>query len=367
MVAGPAAAAWLADYGAEVIKLEPPDGDGGRKLASASASGLDPSPIFGVYNTGKRGSRVDLKSAEGISTVRRLVEDIDVLVESSTPGAMDRLGLGPDELLAINPRLVYASVSGFGWTEVARGRRGVDQIVQAESGMMVLTGYADGPPTKVGFTVVDAACGHALCHGILAQLFQRERTGRGGWVRISLYDVAVNLQAGPIAEYVATGEQPGRLGNSAGHTSPADLFHCSDGDIIVAAYLQAHWLRLVDVLGDPALAMDERFLTPERRVNHRNEVNAALASHFSRDTCASWVDRLNDACILVALAKDYATVLTDATKISPGLVEQRDGRALIHNPVDMVGTPRTLTEAYVEVEVDQLCADRPKIDNHGSS
>jgi crotonobetainyl-CoA:carnitine CoA-transferase CaiB-like acyl-CoA transferase len=357
-IAGPNCTQALAVHGAEVVKVEPPQGDGGRMLSSIQAAHLDPPPMFGVYNRGKRGFRIDLKTSEGLAIVRSLVADADVLVESSTPGAMQRLGLASEQLLEEFPRLVYASVSGFGWSSAANRLRGVDLIVQAESGMMMVTGAVDGPPTKVGFTVVDAACGHALCHGILAALFQRERTGRGRWIRTSLYDMAINLQAAPVSEFGATGVQPQRFGNSAPHTSPADLFDCRDGQIIVAAYLQPHWRALLDIFENQALGDDPRFATPQKRGEHRAEVYGALAHYFCQETVVTWLERLRSRGILVAQVKGYEEVLADVETLSPGLVDVVGDHSTVRNPIEFVGLGQPASTPYKTVEPDQLAFGR---------
>ena len=272
MVAGPSAGLLLADYGADVIKVEPPHGDGSRQLRSIAAAGLPDSPVFVGYNRDKRLIRLDLRTEEGRARVLELADEADVVIEAARPGVMERLRLSADELLARNPRLVYASVSGFGRGPIGSRKGGVDIVVQAESGIISTTGYPDRPGTKIGFTAVDAACGHALCHGILAALFRRERTGRGDVVRLSLYDVALHLQTGPLTEYLMTGVQTPRAGNSAPLSAPADLLRCANGEIIVSAYLDPHWRAFTAAIGAPELADDPRFGDGADRARHRAEL-----------------------------------------------------------------------------------------------
>lgn len=333
MVAGPAAALWLADYGAEVVKVEPPDGDGGRALRSAAAVGIEPAPLFAAYNRDKTAIRLDLRDDEDRQRAWQLLAEADVVVESALPGAMDRLGFGADEVRRRYPRVVYASVSGFGFGPVGRGRRGVDLIVQAESGMMSLTGHPGGPPTKVGFTIVDAACGHALCHGIVAALFRRERTGRGGVVRISLLDVALNLQNGPIGEFLQTGVQPPLAGNSAPHTAPADVFETADGHVVMAAYLDPHWQRLLDVLDDDALRNDPRFADPPGRVAAREPLTQALRAHFRNRTTQDWLAVLSAAGLLCASVNDLDTVTSHPLAHESGVVINSGGVHGVRSPV----------------------------------
>jgi crotonobetainyl-CoA:carnitine CoA-transferase CaiB-like acyl-CoA transferase len=329
MVAGPAASLLLADYGADVIKVEPPQGDGGRSLRSPAAAGIEPAPLFAAYNRDKVGTTLDLRDPDGRERVWSLLADADVVLESSLPGAMERLGLGADAVRERYPRIVYGSVAGFGFGATARRRRGVDLIVQAASGMMSLTGYPDGPPTKVGFTIVDAACGHALCHAVLAALFRRERTGRGATVRINLFDVAVHLANGPVSEYLHTGVQLPRTGNSAPHTAPADVFPTADGDVVMAAYLDPHWRALLDVLDDAELGADTRFATPSLRVQNRVALNAALAAHFRERTTAHWLDVLGRAGVLCAAVNDLRSVVDDpVTDENQTLIRQDDVRSV---------------------------------------
>jgi crotonobetainyl-CoA:carnitine CoA-transferase CaiB-like acyl-CoA transferase len=235
---------------------------------------------------------------------------------------MERLGLGADELLARNPRLVYASVSGFGRGPIGRRKGGVDIVVQAESGIISATGYPDRPGTKIGFTAVDAASGHALCHGILAALFRRERTGRGDVVRLSLYDAALHLQTGPLTEYLTTGVQSPRAGNSAPLTAPADLLRCADGDIIVSAYLDPHWRAFAAAIGAPELVDDPRFGDGVDRARHRGELVELIEKRLAGGTVAEWVSRLAEAGVLVAEVKDYAAVVADPLAAESGLLRR---------------------------------------------
>jgi len=333
MIAGPSAALLLADYGADVLKLEPPTGDTCRKLRSAAAVSLAESPVFVGYNRGKRIAQLDIRAEAGREHVLRLVEEADVFIESGRPGVMERLGLGADTLLACNPRLVYASVSGFGRGHIGAKLGGVDMIVQAESGMMSSTGYPGQPATKVGFTVVDAACGHALCHGILASLLRRERTGRGEVVRVSLYDVALHLQTGPIVEYLMTGVQSERSGNSAPLSAPADSFRCSDGEVVISAYIDAHWKKFVDLIDAPELLEDPRFLTGPLKVINRVQLTAAIETKLAARSATEWATLLKANGLLAGLVKDYAAVTTDKLTREVGAIESIGKDYGIRSPI----------------------------------
>jgi len=348
MVAGPSTGLLLADYGAEVIKVEPPQGDGARQLRSLAAAQLPHSPVFVGYNRDKRLLRLDLRGDAGRARVLELVDEADVFLESSRPGVMERLGLGADALLARNPRLVYASVSGFGTGPIGQRKGGVDIIVQAESGVMSTTGYPDGDPTKVGFTVVDAACGHALCHGILAALFRRERTGRGEVVRVSLYDVALHLQTGPLTEYLMTGQQSPRSGNSAPLTAPADLLRCREGNIIVSAYLDHHWTTFAHIIGAPELLTDPRFGSGVERAAHRAELVDIIEKHLATHDVHTWVSRLEDAGILVAEVKDYAGVVADPLAAETRLLRAVGDGYGVASPIRLEHTPDRALRPRIE-------------------
>lgn len=338
MIAAPSAGLLLADYGADVIKVEPPQGDSCRQLKSPQALHLPVAPVFNGYNRNKRLIREDLQQADARERVLRLADVADVLIESSRPGAMERLGLGPDVLLARNPRLVYASISGFGIGPVGGKLGGVDIVVQAESGIMSTTGYADGPPTKVGFTIIDAAAGHALTHGILAALLRRARTGRGDVVRLSLYEMALQLQTGPLCEFMATGVQPPRPGNSAPLSAPAEAFRCRDGHIIVSAYLEPHWRAFAGAIGAPGLLHDERFATGATRVANRAALIEAIESRLATRDGAEWAPLLRTAGIVCGLVKDYAAVQADAVTAECGALAATPDGPAVRSPVHLERT-----------------------------
>jgi crotonobetainyl-CoA:carnitine CoA-transferase CaiB-like acyl-CoA transferase len=320
LLAAPCAGMVLADLGAEVVKVEAFGGDPARELQTAAFTGSGTSPTFLAFNRGKRSVALDLQTPEGIDVVRRLAARSDVLIESFRPGVMDRLGIGADTLLAADPRLIYASLSGFGHVGPERGRRGVDLVIQAESGIMAVTGQPDGPPTKVGFTVVDVAAGHVLAQAILAALIRRGRTGAGDNVTVSLVDVALHLQSAPMTEYLATGTLPPRCGNAAPMTAPADLFRTADGHLVISAYLDRHWRTLCDSIGRSDLPDDPRFVTKVDRVRHRDELVQELESTLLSDTSRGWMTRLQGAGLAVGMVKSYADIEDDAQVKAMGTV-----------------------------------------------
>jgi crotonobetainyl-CoA:carnitine CoA-transferase CaiB-like acyl-CoA transferase len=336
MVAGPSTGLLLADYGAEVIKIEPPQGDSCRQLRTRAASALENAPVFIGYNRNKTLIRLDLRNPDDLKKAEELIAQADVLIESARPGAMDRLGLGADVLVARHPQLIYAAVSGFGNEGPGRSRGGVDLIVQAESGIMASTGFTDAP-VKVGFTVVDAATGHALCHGIIAALFRRIRTGRGGIVRTSLYEVALHLQTGPITEYLMTGEQMPRAGNSAPLTAPADLMRCGEGAIVVSAYLEHHWAAFCRAIGGDALLIDPRFAGAVNRVAHREALLIEIEKRLQARTASEWRTILAAEGLLVGEVKDYAAIVADPVTKASGIIEQIGPDFGVRSPITLFG------------------------------
>ncbi|MGY1806194.1 CaiB/BaiF CoA transferase family protein [Blastococcus sp. SYSU D00669] len=339
MVAGPGAGLLLADYGATVIKVEPPAGDGARQLRSPTVLDIDPSPVFAAYNRNKSLVTADLRDEHDKAGVLRLCREADVVLTSSRPGVMDRLGLGYDNLRAINPRLVYASVTGFGRGPLGQNRGGVDILVQAESGLMSTTGEAGGHPLKVGFTVVDAAAAHALTHGILAALLRRERTQVGEQVELSLYDAAVHLQTGPLAEFLHSGVQGERTGNTAPLSAPADLFSCADSDIVISAYMPHHWKGLLECLGLVELGEDARFATGLARARNRAELYPILAKVFGTRSATDWLTELTARGILAAPVQDHAGVVASPLTAETGILVNSDEVKGAATPVRMFGLP----------------------------
>lgn len=296
-VAGPSAGLALSDLGADVIKIERPQGDNARLLGEHQA-------VFRQWNGGKRSIAVDLKSESGRRTAKDLCASADVVIESFRPGAMDRLGLGYADLKAVNERIVFASVSGFGEHESVSGRAGVDAIIQAESGMMHVTGEPDGRPLKVGFQVVDTACGLALSQAILAALFDRERNGHGARIAVSLFNVATYLQAHQFTEYSITDTELERSGNSVSYGYPTDLFETADGAVEAAAYLPGHWNALCDLLGLD-IADDERFRENLDRIRHSDVLFPILNEAFKSRTTDEWVEALGAAGLMVGRVANY--------------------------------------------------------------
>ncbi|WP_246683335.1 CoA transferase [Mesorhizobium sp. B2-1-3A] len=306
--AGPTCSMFLGDLGADVIKVEPPSGDIGRGLGPPWVAD-NVSSVFVAFNRNKRSICIDLKSEQGLRAAKRLVQSCDVLIESFRPGVMDRLGLGHGEVSADNPGIVYCSVSAYGSTGEAARLGGVDGIVQAESGLMSLLGDEGQPPSKVQAPVVDVTTGYVATIAVMAQLYQRQATGFGGYLDVSMLGAAVALQQSSLTGFLGDGELPGRLGSAAPYSAPNEAFPASDGWIMVAAYQGGRWERLCEILERTDLAQDPRFETSALRVRNRQAMRAELGGAFSRHPCAYWLERLMARDILCSKVCDYADLI----------------------------------------------------------
>lgn len=310
LIAGPSATSMLAEMGADVVKIEPPAGDASRNMGRARQNGL--SGIFIAYNKGKRSITLDLSVSEGRETVLRMVQQADILLEAFRPGVMERMGLGYEAVQAVNPGIVYGSFSGFGQTGPMRDRAGVDLLIQGESGIMSITGEADGPPMKIGFTAVDAAAGFAIGQALLAGLVRKMRSGEGSYIAMSLLDVALFMQAAPFTEFLIDGREPGRHGNRAPLGSPAELFETADHPIIISGYFPHQWQTLCDLLGVGEIAMEPRFATNQNRIVNRSELHAILQERFLTRSSVDWKALFEPTKIFFGDVLDYGQVLERA-------------------------------------------------------
>ena len=307
--AGPTCGMLLGDLGAVVVKVEPPGGEWGRGLGPPFLGGV--SAAFLGMNRGKRSIGVDLKRPASAEALLRLAEGFDVVLESFRPGVADRLGVGYDAMRARNPRLVYAAISAFGQDGPWRDLPGVDGVVQAMSGLMSVTGTADGPPVKVGVPAGDMLGGIFASQAVLAALLARERTGTGQRVDVSLLDSLLAFQVVPFSMYQASGQQPGRQGSAAPYAAPNEAFATNDGHVMVAAYTPQRWPALCDVLGVPELATDPRFVTNGARVVERAILHRILEGIFATRSTAEWMGLLREADIICGPLLDYDGLLSE--------------------------------------------------------
>lgn len=288
VLAGPYCTWILATLGATVIKVEQPGkGDQARDIPPFVNR---ESVYYMSLNRGKQGITLDLK--RGGDVARRLAAGVDVLVENFAPGVTDRLGLGYAALAAENSRLIYASISGFGQTGPARDRRAYDQIVQALTGVMSITGEPDRPPLRVGFSIGDLAAGLFAATGILGALRQRDVTGVGQYLDIGMLESVLALLENPVARYLATGEVPAPLGHRHPTVTPVQAFEAADGWFVVAAGNNDQWVRFCQAIDHPELATDSRFVRNPDRTARRAELEAILQDILRGRTRTEWIERL---------------------------------------------------------------------------
>jgi formyl-CoA transferase/CoA:oxalate CoA-transferase len=344
LIAGPVAGLYLADLGADVIKVENPDGGDAARTVYAGRDGL--SPVFLTVNRNKRSLALDLRRPEGQAAFRRLVERADVVIEAYRGGTAERLGVDYASLLPHNPRLVYCSLSAFGPAGPWRDKPGLDMLVQAMGGLMAVTGEPGGGPVLTGAPVVDTIGALLAGQGILTALLHRERTGEGQRVDVSLLDGLLLAHAARLSVYLATSEEPGRLGSAHPHMAPFQAFRCRDGWIYVAVWVERLWRPFCEALDRPDLADDPRFATAAGRVRHRTALAAVLDGIFASGTVAEWMARLEARDVLCAPVNRYRDLPADPQVAASGmLVEQDDPRAgrirTLATPVRFSRTPGT--------------------------
>lgn len=289
-LAGPMAAEILAHLGADVIKVERPEGDDARKWGPPFWKGV--SPGFLAVNANKRGITLDLKDPQAVAWLMDFLGGADVLVQNLRPGSLEELGLGPDVLLARHPRLVYCSVWAFGRTGPLKLKPGFEPMVQAFSGLMMMNGDEGGPPTRIGTSILDYGTGMWTAMGALAGLVQRQRTGRGCVVDASLYETGLAWLKGHFASFRASGEVPERHRTGSQRVVPFQGFETKTGTIIVAAGNDRLFAKLAAVVGHPEWAEDERFTTNAARVANKPALLALLDAIFLTRTKGEWIDLL---------------------------------------------------------------------------
>jgi succinate--hydroxymethylglutarate CoA-transferase len=342
---GPFASMLLADWGADVVKVEPPGGEAIRNWPPLVDSGGEPpyGMNFAALNRNKRSVCIDLKTEEGRERARRLAAQADILIENYRPGVLDKLGLGYERLSQDNPRLVYCSITGYGQSGPFRDKGAFDIAVQGMSGIMSVTGETDGPPAKSGLPIADYGSAVFAAMSCMVSLRQAERTGRGTHLDVPMLSCMLALSCLHTSEFWGSGTVPRRLGSRHPTNAPYQAFSGSDGKwFIVAAGSDRLWERVLDVLDAVGLRQDARFATPSGRAEHQVELAAALQARFSHKDAATWLKVLDDAQIPCAPVLDYAEALASPHVVQTGLVHQMElpgGRTVptIGNPVRMAG------------------------------
>ena len=346
VLAGPYCTMQLGDLGARVIKIEQPGrGDDTRAWGPPFVSGE--SAYFLSVNRNKESVALDLKHAAVRPVLDTLLARADVVVENFRPGTMARLGLGYDAVAARHPRLVYCSISGFGQSGPRRAEPGYDAMMQAEAGLMSITGAGDGPPFRVGVAVGDIATGMFAVQGILAALFARERTGRGQHVDIAMLDSVTALLSYQASSAFATGDTPVRMGNRHPSIAPYDTFTTADGEFVLSVGNDDQFRRLAGVLQRPALADDPRFRTNAGRVTHGDALRHELSALFSAWRRADLVEALKAAGVPSAAVRTITEALADPQLAAREMIVPLEHLAA--GTVRVLGTPLKLSATPASV------------------
>ena len=318
VIAGPYAAMLMGDLGADVIKLERP----GRGDDFRSLRGKGMSAAFASVNRNKRGIAVDLGHPDGRRVAFELARRADVLIENFLPGVAERQGLGYAAVIAANPGIVYASITGFGQDGPLSRRPGYNLIAQGMSGIMALTGQPGDPPTRAGGSISDLAASYLTFGMVQAALVHRARTGRGQHLDVSLLASTIAMLPDPVAHYFDSGKRPTREGNRNPNLTPAEAYRTGDGYLNVVLLSPDQWERFSGVLGDPVLRDDPRFATNQERLAHHAEMKARVEAVLATDTTAEWVARFEEAQIAAGPIYEFDEVFEDPQVKHLGLVAQ---------------------------------------------
>ena len=320
VLSGPYCTMQLADMGARVIKIEQPGkGDDTRAWGPPFVHGE--SAYFLSINRNKESLTLDLKNPRAMQVLEPLLGTADVVVENFRPGTMSRLGLAYEQLSERFPRLVYCSISGFGQTGPRRSEPGYDAVVQAEGGLMSITGSAEGQPYRLGVAISDIVSGMFAAQGVAFALLARERTGRGQCVDIGMLDATAALLTYQAGIYFATGTTPGRMGNRHPTIVPYETFAAADGDFVVAVGNDEQWRRFCAVLKLDALAADDRFTTNRLRLANYDTLRPILGERLRARTRAEWVGELKKAGVPCGSVRDVAEVLQDPQLDARGMIQ----------------------------------------------
>ena len=334
VLAGPWAGQILADLGADVIKVESPEGDNTRIWGPpwVEHGGETTSAYYHACNRGKRGVVADFRDEADLARVAELAAGADVVLENFKPGGLAKFGLDYDTLAKANPALVYCSITGFGQDGPRRDEPGYDFVVQAMSGFMALTGEPEGEPMKMGVSISDLSCGLWAANAVQAALLMRYRTGKGEWIDMSLLDSSVALLANQAMSYLATGENPPRMGNAHAQVSAYGVFPTSDGQVVLAPANDALFRKLLTVLGREDLLADERYATNAARVERRHEVDALIAEATAQWTREDLLSACAKAAIPAGPINEIDQVFADPQVQARGLRLDLDGMPSVRSP-----------------------------------
>jgi crotonobetainyl-CoA:carnitine CoA-transferase CaiB-like acyl-CoA transferase len=340
VLSGPYCTMVLSDLGARVIKIEHPvRGDDTRHWGPPFVGAE--SAYFLSVNRNKESLTLDFKRDEGQAILERLLTTADVIVENFRPGTLDGAGMGAEALCGRHPRLVYCSISGYGQTGPRRDEPGYDAVMQAEGGLMSITGDAEGPPYRLGVAITDIVSGLFAAQGVMAALLARERTGRGQHVDIGMLDATAALLTYQAGNYFASGTAPGRMGNRHPTIVPYESFEAADGDLVVAGGNDEIWRRLCEALDLVEIADDPRFRTNRERAAHYDDLRPRLAAVLATRTRAEWTDRFCAAGVPCGSVRTIAEVLSDPQVIARGMI-QHVAHATVGDAT-VIGTPLKLS------------------------
>jgi crotonobetainyl-CoA:carnitine CoA-transferase CaiB-like acyl-CoA transferase len=338
VLSGPYCTMHLADMGARVIKIEQPGrGDDTRRFGPPFLQGE--SAYFLSVNRNKESVALDFKHREGRALLDRLIGQSDVLVENFRPGTLAKLGLDYAALAGVHPRLIYCSISGFGQTGPRSTEAGYDAMIQAEGGLMSVTGGSDGPPYRLGVAIADLVSGMLAANGITLALLARERTGRGQLVDVSLLDSVAALLTYQAGIYFATGAPPPRLGNRHPTIAPYELFAASDGDFVLAVANDELWRRFCEVAD---IEPNDRFATNPQRVQRYDELRPLVADRLGRRTRQDWITRLGAVGVPCGLVRDLGELFADPQVAARDMVAEIEHRTI--GPLRMLGVPIKLSD-----------------------
>lgn len=344
VLAGPWCTQTLADLGADVWKVESPNGgDDTRTWMPPAINGE--STYYLCCNRSKRSIAVNFRDPEGQRIIREMAEKADVVVENFRKGALERFGLGYEDLRKVNPRLIYCSVSGYGRTGARADEAGYDFAIQAESGLMSITGEVDGEPMKLGVAICDIVSGMNAVQGVLAALIAREKTGEGQHIDIALLDSAINLLGNVASGHLATGNNPKRYGNAHASVAPYQVFPSSDGNFVLAVGNDGQFRSLcAAVIKRPDLAADERFSSAQGRATNREQLASILSEIFRTDTKVNWFNALKAAGVpagqIRTVPEVFAAPETEERNLFAVVDDPRHGKLKIPNSaLKLNGTP----------------------------
>lgn len=343
VLGGPFATQWLGDHGADVIKIEPPMGDETRHWGPPFDEGTGAASYFNGANRNKRGMALDLRQEAGRDVLLRLLNTADVLVENFKPGGMEKWGLGYDTLSARFPRLIHCRISGFGATGPHGGLPGYDAVVQAQSGLMAINGEAGRDPVRMGIPLVDIGTGMAAMSGILMALYERERSGLGQFIDMTLYDVAVSLLHPQAANWFLSGKRPKRMGNAHPNITPYDAFPTATVQIYIAAANDGQFTKLCHEIGAGDLLTDARFADHPARNQNRDALREALLPHLAQWDGEQLAAGLMAKGVPAGPVLEPPEVLMHPHTVHRGMVTEAEGTKVVGNPIALSRTPPDAT------------------------